>query len=81
MLAGALLGYFLLAPLHEILPYMLALAAAGMIYVAVADLIPSLHKRAELGHTAQQALLIGLGVLTVWVAGFLSGSWMDGHGH
>lgn len=81
MLVGALLGYFLLESLHELLPYMLALAAAGMIYVAVADLIPGLHKRVELGHTAQQALLIGLGVLTVWVAGGLAEAWMGGHGH
>jgi len=81
MMLGALLGYFLLAPMQEFLPYMLALAAAGMIYVAVADLIPGLHKRAELGHTAQQALLIGLGVLTVWLASSLAHEWMGGHGH
>ena len=81
MLLGALLGYFLLAPLHNLLPYMLALAASGMIYVAVADLIPGLHKRIELGHTAQQALLIGLGVLTVWGAGGLAEGWMSDHGH
>ncbi|MBM4182303.1 MAG: ZIP family metal transporter [Betaproteobacteria bacterium] len=81
MMLGALLGYFLLAPLQEFLPYMLALAASGMIYVAVADLIPGLHKRAELGHTAQQALLIGLGVLTVWLASGLAHEWMGGHGH
>jgi zinc and cadmium transporter len=81
MLLGALLGYFLLTPLHNLLPYMLALAASGMIYVAVADLIPGLHKRVELGHTAQQALLIGLGVLTVWGAGGLAERWMSGHGH
>jgi zinc and cadmium transporter len=81
MMLGALLGYFLLAPLHDLLPYMLALAASGMIYVAVADLIPGLHKRAELGHTAQQALLIGLGVLTVWLASGLAHEWMGGQAH
>lgn len=81
MLVGALLGYFLLQPLHELLPYMLAVAASGMIYVAVADLIPGLHKRAELGHTAQQALLIVLGVLTVWLAAGMAEDWMGGHGH
>jgi zinc and cadmium transporter len=78
MLLGALLGYFLLASLHVLLPYMLALAASGMIYVAVADLIPGLHKRVELIHTAQQALLIGLGVRTVWVGGVLAEGWMGG---
>jgi zinc and cadmium transporter len=83
MLAGALLGYFLLADLRELLPYMLGIAASGMIYVAVADLIPGLHKRVELGHTAQQVLLIGLGVLTVWGAGVLAEGYMAssaGHG-
>lgn len=81
MMLGALLGYFLLAAMQEFLPYMLAIAAAGMIYVAVADLIPGLHRRAELGHTAQQAVLIGLGILTVWLAAGLAEGWMGGHGH
>ncbi|MDP2787805.1 MAG: ZIP family metal transporter [Pseudomonadota bacterium] len=79
MLVGALLGYFLLAPLEWILPYMLAIAASGMIYVAVADLIPGLHKRTELIHTGQQALLIGLGIFTVWAAGTLAHAWMYSH--
>jgi zinc and cadmium transporter len=33
-----------------------------MIYVAVADLIPGLHRRPELRDTASQALLIALGI-------------------
>jgi zinc and cadmium transporter len=33
-----------------------------MIYVAVADLIPGLHRRPELRDTAWQALLIALGI-------------------
>jgi len=79
MMVGAVLGYFLLAPLQWILPYMLAIAASGMIYVAVADLIPGLHKRVELAHTGQQALLIGLGILTVWAAGSMAHEWMHAH--
>lgn len=71
MLLGALLGYFLLAPMQELLSYILALAASGMIYVAVADLIPSLHKRVELWHTIHQVILMALGVLTVYAADFL----------
>src|SRR5882762_9067696 len=47
----------------------LALAAASMIYVAVADLIPGLHKRPELGATAQQVALIALGVALIWLVG------------
>jgi zinc and cadmium transporter len=46
-------------------PVLLALAAASMIYVAVADLIPGLHKRTELRATMQQVLLIAAGIGTI----------------
>lgn len=65
MLAGGLLGYFALSMLQSWLPYILAFAAASMIYVAVADLIPGLHRKADLPATAQQIVLIALGVLLV----------------
>jgi zinc and cadmium transporter len=64
-LVGALLAYFALSQLTEWIPYLLGLAAASMIYVAVADLIPGLHKRTELKATLQQILLIGLGVASI----------------
>ncbi len=79
-LVGATLCYYVLAPLQAAMPYVLAVAASGMIYVAVADLIPGLHKRAELRHTAQQIALILLGVLTVHLGGELAHHWLDGIG-
>src|SRR2546422_495279 len=45
------------------------IAAASMIYVAVADLIPGLHRRPELHATAQQVALIALGVALIWLVG------------
>jgi zinc and cadmium transporter len=50
---------------------LLALAAASMIYVAVADLIPGLHKRTQLSDTVQQVVLILLGVGSVALMGVL----------
>jgi len=50
------------------LPYILAIAASSFIYIAVADLIPGLHKRAEIRHTLQQVVLIGLGVSVILVS-------------
>lgn len=73
MLAGALLAYFALSKVDGALPYLLGLAAASMIYVAVADLIPGLHKRTELKATLQQVLLIGLGVASIAIASALVG--------
>ena len=62
---GGVLGYYLLQSMQSWIPSLLALAAASMIYVAVADLIPGLHKRAQLKDTIQQVGLIMLGVGTI----------------
>jgi zinc and cadmium transporter len=61
-LAGALAGYYALADMQQVLPTVLAIAAASLLYVAVADLIPSLHRRPEPLETVKQLVLIGLGI-------------------
>jgi zinc and cadmium transporter len=61
-IAGALAGYFALAGMQHALPTVLAIAAASLLYVAVADLIPSLHRRADPVESAIQVALIGLGI-------------------
>jgi len=68
---GGLIAYFSLSAAQGAVPALLALAAASMIYVAVADLIPGLHKRPDLKSTAQQVFLIGLGIGTIQLAHFL----------
>jgi zinc and cadmium transporter len=61
-IVGGVIGYFSLQFLEEFRPTLLGIVAASMIYVAVADLIPGLHRRPELRDTASQALLIALGI-------------------
>ncbi|HEX7811330.1 MAG TPA: ZIP family metal transporter, partial [Burkholderiales bacterium] len=61
-LVGGLLAYAALQTLHAWVPYLLGVAAASMLYVSVADLIPGLHKRPELLATLEQVLLISLGI-------------------
>ncbi|HJW81836.1 MAG TPA: ZIP family metal transporter, partial [Acidiferrobacterales bacterium] len=65
---GGVLAYFSLGVAQAALPYVLAVAASSFIYIAVADLIPGLHKRLEPRVTLEQALLIGAGVLTIYFA-------------
>lgn len=60
---GALLAWVSLE--RAWLPYVLAIAAASFIYVAVADLIPDLHRTSALAATLRQVALIGLGVAVV----------------
>ena len=70
-LAGGLIGYAALASMQQMLPTVLALAAASLLYVAVADLIPGLHRHVAPEHTLQQVALIGSGIATVALLGFL----------
>ena len=71
MLVGGVLAYFALQSLQSYVPTLLALAAASMIYVAVADLIPGLHKRTELRDTLEQVVLIAMGVSSIFLVNLL----------
>jgi zinc and cadmium transporter len=62
---GGILAYFSLEDLHDSLPYFLALAASSFIYIAVADLIPSLHTKTDMKTSLQQIVLIAAGVLLI----------------
>ncbi len=66
-IVGALLAYWSLNDMQHLLPYVLAVAASSFIYIAVADLIPGLHKRAEASATIQQIILIAAGVSLIYV--------------
>jgi zinc and cadmium transporter len=68
-IVGGLLGYYALQAFDGLQPTLLGIVAASMIYVAVADLIPGLHRRPELRDTAFQTLLIALGIATIGVVG------------
>jgi zinc and cadmium transporter len=62
---GGVLAYFSLEDLHDSLPYFLALAASSFIYIAVADLIPSLHTKTDMKTSLQQIALIAAGVFLI----------------
>jgi len=64
---GALVALFALKLVPVVLPYCLALAAASFLYVAMADLIPGLHRGRTDAHSLRQILLIAAGVATAFV--------------
>ncbi len=51
--------------LPHALPYVLAFAGGSFLYVAMADLIPDLHRGSADGGPFRQLLLIGAGILTI----------------
>ena len=64
---GGVLGYALVEQLFDFLPFFLVLASSSFIYVALADLIPQLQKRASIPETAAQIawLLAGIALVTL----------------
>ncbi len=64
--AGAVVAWFALSTSLHYLPYALAVAAASFLYVAVADLIPGLHRRVDAKTSVQQVVLIITGVLVIY---------------
>ena len=64
-LIGGVLGYYALQVFMRWEPVLLGIVAASMIYVAVADLIPGLHRRPELRATVAQTSLIAAGIAAI----------------
>jgi zinc and cadmium transporter len=67
--AGGVLGALAMLAASQLvpnaLPYVLAFAAGSFLYVAMADLIPDLHRGGIGGGPLRQLLLIVAGVLTI----------------
>ena len=68
-LLGALAMLMLGSAMPNIAPYVLAFAAGNFLYVAMADLIPHLHRGETDTNSLRQVILIALGLLTIWLAG------------
>jgi zinc and cadmium transporter len=62
---GGVVGYFALSAVMPALPYALGVSAASLLYVAVADLIPGLHRKTDARSGILQVILISLGVVLV----------------
>jgi zinc and cadmium transporter len=64
---GGLIAYFALGPVTWMLPYAVAIAASSFLYIAVADLIPGLHRRVDPGSGIRQFVFILLGVAVIYI--------------
>jgi len=66
-IAGALAMLAFGSNVPQAVPYILSFAAGNFLYVAMADLIPTLHRGTLDRNTARQLVLIALGVGTIVV--------------
>lgn len=66
-IAGAVLGYSAVQVLPSVRPFILAVSSASMLYIAMSDLIPDLHRGTVDKSSLRQVLLIAAGIATVVV--------------
>jgi zinc and cadmium transporter len=64
-LPGALLAYYFLAHMMQIVPCILLVGAASFLYIALVDLTPYLHRRFGLADSLLQLGLILAGITTI----------------
>jgi zinc and cadmium transporter len=65
--AGAAAAFISFEVVPMVLPYVLALSAASFLYVAMADLIPGLHRGRTDAGSMRQVLLSGAGIASILV--------------
>lgn len=73
-LVAGVAAYFLLDTLQAFIPYALTIAAASFLYVAMADLIPEMHKETKPRESIIQLVLILIGVALIAIS-------VAGHAH
>jgi zinc and cadmium transporter len=64
---GGIVAFYTMGNALRLLPYALAFAGASLLYIAVADLIPGLHRHIDLRRSVEQFVLILLGLGTIWL--------------
>ena len=65
-LIGGLLSFFALESAQKLIPWVLAISASSFIYIALADLVPSMHKKSKLKDSLIQFILIIIGILIIY---------------
>ncbi len=63
---GGIIAWGWLAEAEALRPYVIAVAASSFLYVAVADLIPGLHRKVGGFASLMQVIFIGLGVVVIY---------------
>jgi zinc and cadmium transporter len=66
--AGGIIGYFMLEGAQAMVQYALLLAASCFIYIAVADLIPDMHRQNSAREIGWQLVLVAVGIATIGTA-------------
>jgi zinc and cadmium transporter len=70
-LFGGILGFFLLNSIESIIPFLLAFAAGGFLYIAASDLMPHIIREKSLEKSFIYLLIVILGILLIYGMRFI----------
>lgn len=73
VVAGGVTGYVISGIVANIVPYLLALAAGGFIYVAASDLMPEIRKEENLTKSLMSFMIFLAGVILMFLVKYLGG--------
>ncbi len=62
-----LIAFYSLAYVKDLIPYALAFSASSFLYIALADLIPEMHKKTTATASLKQIVLIVLGIVVIYL--------------
>jgi len=60
-------AYFILESIKSLIPFVLAFSAASFLYIAMADLIPEMHRKTSVKDSFLQLMLILIGILIIYL--------------
>jgi len=64
-LLAAIVAYYALGIVNAAIPYVMAISAAGFLYIALTDLYPELHQRGGFKYSICQFILMLIGIGTI----------------
>lgn len=65
-MTGVLIGYHTLERAHNLIPYVLTLASAGFIYIALSDLVPQMQRHSTIRESIPQIVLVASGIAIIF---------------
>jgi zinc and cadmium transporter len=68
-LIGGIFGFYLLSTFEQLMPFMLAIAAGGFIYIAASNLIPEIRKLDSIKRTVINLIAITAGITIIYLLG------------
>lgn len=65
-IVAGIAAYFFMDAVKSLIPYALAFSASSFLYIALADLIPEMHKKSKFKESIVQILFICFGILIIY---------------